>query len=177
MAANRAAARERARELLRLRGITAPATPIDRLVKGEGAVLQYVPLDDELSGMAFIKDGQPVVAVNALHHPNRQRFTMAHELGHLLLHRDYLAAGVHVDKEFKVSPERVLQRGALAASGVDAYEMEANAFASELLMPQEWLQNETHGSWDIDDGERLAALAKRFKVSPAAMQFRLMDLL
>jgi Zn-dependent peptidase ImmA (M78 family) len=174
---SRSEARGRAVELLASRSITAPATPVDRLIKAEGAILQYVPLDDELSGMAFIKEGQPVVAVNALHHPNRQRFTMAHELGHLLLHRDYLAAGVHVDKEFKVSPERVLQRGPLAASGVDEYEMQANAFASELLMPKDWLLNETHGSWDIDDSERLAALAKRFKVSTAAMQFRLMDLL
>lgn len=175
MAADTRGARRRARELIARYALAGPATPIDRLVKAEGALLQYVPLDDELSGMAFIKNGQPVVAVNALHHSNRQRFTMAHELAHLLLHRPHLETGVHVDKGFKVSPAAVLRRDSVAASGMDALEIEANAFASEILMPGEWVRRELQGGWDIDDTERLTALAKRFKVSVAAMQFRLMD--
>lgn len=177
MAADTRMARKRARELIQHYALNGPATPVDRIVKAEGALLQYVPLDDELSGMAFIKAEQPVVAVNALHHPNRQRFTIAHELAHLVLHRDHLAAGVHVDKSFRVSPDAVLRRDAVAASGIDALEIEANAFASELLMPRDWVERELRGGWDIDDGEKLALLAKRFKVSAAAMQFRLMDLL
>ena len=33
---------------------------------------------------AFIRDGVRIIGVNALHHPNRQRFSIAHELCHLL---------------------------------------------------------------------------------------------
>lgn len=177
MAADREHARRQARELLERREIVRPATPIERLVKMEGAVLQYVPLDDELSGMAFVKGGQPIIVVNALHPPNRQRFTTAHELGHITLHLDYISSGVHVDKEFRVSPETVLKRDVLASSGRDWREIEANAFASELLMPRDWVLAEIQGGLDIDDDEKLAMLARRFKVSQAAMQFRLMDLL
>jgi Zn-dependent peptidase ImmA (M78 family) len=170
-------ARERARTLLRQAKLTSPPTPIDRLVRTAGALLQYIPLDDELSGMAFEKAGQAVVAVNALHHPNRQRFTIAHELGHIVMHRDHIADQVHVDKEFRVRPDAVLRRDVLAATGTDALEIEANAFASELLMPREWLERELSGGWDIDEGEKIEGLARRFKVSVSAMQFRLLDLL
>lgn len=175
MTADTPGARNKACELLAENKLVAPATPVDRLVRSK-AILQFVPLDDELSGMAFEKDGQAVVAVNALHHPNRQRFTMAHELAHIILHRDHISHQVHVDKEFRVRPDVVLRRDALAATGIDALEIEANAFASELLMPRKWLEAELQGGWDIDD-EKIGSLARKFKVSVAAMQFRLLDLL
>lgn len=170
-------ARDAAQALLEKHKVASPPTPVDRLVRAEGAMLQFAPLDDALSGMAFVKDNQAVVVVNTLHHPNRQRFTIAHELGHILLHRDLLAREVHVDKTFNVKPAAVLRRDAVAASGTDYREIEANAFASELLMPRTWLEREIQGGWDIDDDEKIASLARRFKVSIAAMQFRLMDLL
>lgn len=176
MPADTRMARSRARDLLAKHALLAPAVPVDKLIKWEKAILQYVPLDEELSGMAFIKDGQAVVAVNALHHPNRQRFTMAHELAHICLHRALLTREVHVDTKFPMQPEVVRKRDALAASGTDDVEIEANAFASELLMPQEWVGREISGGWDIDDEEKLRSLARKFKVSLAAMQFRLLDL-
>jgi Zn-dependent peptidase ImmA (M78 family) len=102
---------------------------------------------------------------------------MAHELAHILLHWDLLTREVHVDKTFNVKPSAVLRRDAVAASGTDYREIEANAFASELLMPREWLEREIQGGRDIDDDEKIASLARRFRVSIAAMQFRLMDLI
>jgi Zn-dependent peptidase ImmA (M78 family) len=170
------AARRRAQLLLLRHGISAAPVPVERLVKAEGAMLQYAPLDDELSGMAFEKGGVAVIAVNALHHPNRQRFTIAHELAHVLLHREVISGQVHVDKEFRVRPDLVLNRDQLAASGTDPREMEANAFASELLMPKDWVQREIEDGWNIDDDEKIASLARKFRVSVAAMQFRLVDL-
>ena len=82
------AARERARELLAEFKVQSAPVPIERIVRGVGAVIEFGPLDGELSGMAFIKDGRPIIGVNALHAPNRQRFTIAHELGHILLHEE-----------------------------------------------------------------------------------------
>ena len=50
---------------------------MERIIKARNIVLQYAPLDQELSGMAYIKDGVGIIGVNALHHPNRQRFSAA----------------------------------------------------------------------------------------------------
>lgn len=120
--------------------------------------------------MALVKDGVSVIGVNALHHPNRQRFTMAHELGHHVLHADRIQDSAHVDKGFSV-----LMRDGVTSKGTDRVEIEANAFASELLIPTARLASAVNlSSFDLDDVEHLQALAKRFKVSVSAMQYRLL---
>src|SRR6185312_11744791 len=100
------------------------------IIKARGIVLQYAPLDEDLSGMAYVKDGVGIIGLNALHHPNRQRFSAAHELAHHELHADILSRAVHVDKGFQV-----LLRDDVSSLGIEPREIEANAFASELLMP------------------------------------------
>lgn len=165
-AAQRADARERARALLHRAGVTAPPVPVERVAKLLGVSIRYAPLEDELSGMAFVKGEAKVVAVNALHHPNRQRFTIAHELGHHVLHADRLASGVHVDRV-------IMRRDQISSQGSEDFEIQANVFASELLMPRDLIASETGASLDLNDEVALAALARRFKVSPAALQFRL----
>ena len=106
--------------------------------------------------MAYIRNGVGIIGVNALHHPNRQRFTAAHELAHHELHPDEIRNEVHVDEVF-----RVLRRDDVAAQGVDWREIEANAFAAELLMPRSLLQEliDPEGL-DLDDEDKLVALAQ-----------------
>ena len=67
----------RAKELLEKCGFHKIPIPVERIAKSLGAQVRYSPLDEELSGMVFIKDGIPIIGVNSLHHPNRQRFTIA----------------------------------------------------------------------------------------------------
>jgi Zn-dependent peptidase ImmA (M78 family) len=55
--------------------------PVDRIAKGLGAQLRFSPLDEELSGMIYISDGTPIIGINSLHHPNRQRFSIGYEIG------------------------------------------------------------------------------------------------
>ena len=162
----------RAREILDESQVKAPPVPVERIARKLSAQLRFSPLDNELSGMVFVKDGIAIIGINALHHPNRQRFTLAHECGHLLLHRDRITREVHVDKTFPM-----LMRDAASAASVDAMEIEANLFAAELLMP-EFLLTEDLGdaSFDIDDDAEVSALARRFRVSLSAMQFRLGNL-
>lgn len=163
---------ERAQALLEEQGVTSAPVPVERLAKALGAQLRFSPLDDELSGMIYVKDGTPIVGVNALHHPNRQRFTIAHELGHLQLHRPEITKEIHVDKGFPM-----LMRNAVSATGVNEMEIEANFFAAEILMPETFLAASLDDEpFDIDDDGAVSALAKQYKVSTAAMRFRLGNL-
>jgi Zn-dependent peptidase ImmA (M78 family) len=160
---------EQARELLKKLEINKAPVPVDKIAKSLGANLRFQPLDDELSGMVFIKDGIPIIGVNALHHPNRQRFTIAHEIGHLQLHREIISKTVHVDKEFPV-----LMRDQKASSGLDKFEVEANHFAAELLMPKFLIDAEIAGGLaDIDADIPWDELARKFRVSRQALEYRI----
>jgi len=156
-------------EILQEFQITSPSVPIEKIAKKMGAKVRFSPLDDELSGMIFIKEGTPIIGVNSFHAPNRQRFTIAHELGHYALGHSGLSEEVHIDK--------ILMRGSIAASGTDEIEIEANRFAAEILMPLKFVQDELDGKvFDIDDEKAIQDLAKLFKVSTAVVQIRLSNL-
>lgn len=167
MAADRAKAVREARKLLETAAVRMPPVPVERIARSLSVRVQYVPFDGDLSGMAHIKNGVPIIGVNALHHPNRQRFTIAHELGHIQLHRRLIETEVHLD-------QGSLRRDALAAAGIDPTEIEANSFAAELLMPEALLHAVLDGrTVDLEDDEAIGGLARKFKVSEAAMRFRL----
>jgi Zn-dependent peptidase ImmA (M78 family) len=169
MSADIARARTAARRVLSEFGVKSAPVPVDRIIKSRGIVLEYAPLDEDLSGMAYIKDGVGIIGLNALHHPNRQRFSAAHELAHHELHADILGRAVHVDKGFQV-----LLRDDVSSLGIEPREIEANAFASELLMPTDLIAGALgERGLDIEDDEGVEALAKKFRVSAAAMRNRL----
>jgi len=163
--ANSVAARERARSLVS--HVEIAPVPVERIIKGLGIRIEYAPLDGELSGLAYIRQGVSIIGVNSLHAASRQRFTLAHELAHIQLHRSELEAAVHVDKGS-------LRRDSISSEGIDPLEVEANAFASEFLMPQHMLETMLEGRIvDLEDDETIANLARRFRVSEAAMRYRL----
>lgn len=162
---------EEVEKLIQNNRVTGPPVPVERIARGL-TQLRFSPLDDELAGMVYVKDGTPIIGVNSLHHPNRQRFTIAHECGHFVLHRAKITREVHIDKAFPM-----LRRDSVSTAGIDEMEIEANLFAAELLMPKDFLMGALGalGSnlLDIDDDVAVKALAKRFRVSPSAMRFRL----
>lgn len=158
---------------LNIRGVP---VPVDRIAKSLGAMLRYSPLDEELSGMIYVKDGKPIIGVNALHHPNRQRFSIAHEIGHLVMHRDLITERVHVDKEFPVEL-RALKRDAVSALGTDIIEIEANRFGAALLVPQPFLEKELASRrFDIDDDGPIEELARQLRVSKQMLEYRIRNL-
>lgn len=141
--------------------------PLEQIARVAGIKIELAALSDELSGMSFIKDGVSAIILNSKHHPNRRRFTLAHELGHHFLHKSHLLNNVHVD-------EAVLNRNKASSYGTDPLELDANAFAAELLMPEEELIQYT--SVDLNDDDALQVLARRLKVSVTALTFRLTNL-
>lgn len=71
---------------------------------------------------------------NYMGRTNRSRFTFAHEVGHLIMHREQVAT-VNSTNEWK---RVILQAG----EGRDVYESQANDFAGCLLMPRDFVMQE-----------------------------------
>lgn len=156
---------------------TQPAIDVESISKQVGVNLHKEQLDDQVSGMLVVKANAKHIIVNKLHHPNRQRFTVAHELGHLILHHK---AG---DKVFLDTSLSVYKRA--GAPGHSTYshpestttpeqEREANLFAASLLMPRDVLCGyiDEQGI-DLDDEFDISRLASVFEVSEQAMYIRL----
>lgn len=161
-----AAAISKADDVIAASSVTATPVPVERVARRLGVQVRYAPFDGEISGMSYIKDGVSIIGVNNLHHPHRQRFTLAHELGHVLLHTDELERQVHLDRGS-------LYRDSLSSTGTNARERAANAFASELLMPSVLLEQAIDPRMDLEDDDAVGRLARKFRVSVAAMHFRL----
>lgn len=121
---------------------------------GLKVVLAALPL--KISGLIKPDDnGSFVIKVNRFESKERQRFTIAHEIAHFLIHRDQINAGV-VDS--------VLYRSKLSSR----VEAEANRLAADIIMPRDKiieLENETGITEPVQ-------LAQRFAVSREAMEIR-----
>lgn len=167
MAARFALARRRAVDLLRSGKVVEAPVPVELLARLVGATIRYEPFAGELSGMAQrLPSGASVIGVNSLHADTRRRFTIAHEIGHLLLHTD---EDFHIDEKFPVK-----LRDEVSSMAIDDHEMEANQFAAELLMPIQFLANDLKQMpVDIESDELIGKLALRYHVSLQAMTIRL----
>ena len=127
---------------------------IEYLSESRSITIELLPysLPDKVSGAHARKGRKHIITYNKNHHPRRQRFTIAHELGHLLLE--------HLDVQSK---EEDLVSG-------NPKETAANTFAAELLAPSEFLKK------DFEKGVRdVKALAARYQVSEEMMWWRIMD--
>ena len=120
------------------------------------------PLPPKISGMIGPKaDGVGYeIRVNKYEVPERQRFTLAHEIAHFLLHKSDIRAGV-VDS--------VMYRSALTSRK----EAEANRVAADIVMPMGAVRRELLALGGIPTEEVAKELALRFKVSLPAMRVRL----
>lgn len=121
---------------------------------------------DDLSGILVRDYHETFIGVNALHPKQRQRFTIAHELGHFLLHE--------VDRLFIDKKISIYYRHSRATDGNNEKETEANNFAGMLLIPTKFLEEDLKNEEiDILDEEIIKRLAKKYKVSEQAMSIRL----
>lgn len=138
-------------QLLGMFEVVAPPVPIDLLCAKLGVELQYVG-QPGWDGALTVEDGFAFIWIDDSVSRTRQRFTIAHELGHLFLH-----------------PDSVKFRDRITMLGIDPKEREANQFAAELLMP-EWMLA------TFMPGRTIEELAALFEVSPQAMGIRVQAL-
>ncbi|HEU5418941.1 MAG TPA: ImmA/IrrE family metallo-endopeptidase [Streptosporangiaceae bacterium] len=120
------------------------------------------PLSPGLDGLAASRPGFQLIMVSSSVSATRQRYTLAHELGHLLAGDGSRKSslGIQVDENIM---------GARSPA-----ETRANAFAAAFLMPAEALRAACGGQAEISQ-QLIADLLGRYRVSLDALAFRLHD--
>ncbi|MBK0869382.1 ImmA/IrrE family metallo-endopeptidase [Saccharopolyspora sp. HNM0986] len=115
-------------------------------------------LNGRFDGLAWIDDDARVIVVGTTEVPTRQRFTLAHELAHILAGDDQL----HVDED--------VMEWRRAVS-----ELRANSFAAHFLMPEAVIAGRLATDAPIDR-RAFAELVMHLAVSPDALAWRLHSL-
>jgi Zn-dependent peptidase ImmA (M78 family) len=162
------AAEKRAIAVLMDFNVSEAPVPVEEIARKLGAQITYESFEGDISGMLYRDQGRAVIGVNSRHAPTRQHFTVAHEIGHFLMHE---GQPVFIDRFVRVNWRD-------GESGRE--EVQANAFAAELLMPRDLMQTAIERALyrrrDVNPQELAGVLAKGFEVSAAAMQYRLINL-
>ncbi len=157
-------------DILRECGTVEPPIAVELVARQYGLQIRFQPLQSDLSGFLYHDEQHAVIGVNSSHPKVRQRFTIAHELGHFLLHQN---DALHVDRAVHAK-----FRSSLSKEGTDVDEIEANLFAAELLMPRILLAQdlEQTDAVDILDDQFFNQFAHRYNVSAQALLLRLINL-
>lgn len=109
--------------------LTVPVKP-EEIAEQFGLAVVRTPLENNVGGFILKKHGEAVrIYVNSNDSQERQRFTLAHEIGHYWLHRDDGGEFGYVE-----------YRGELSTRGTDPVERWANSFAAELIMPARYIR-------------------------------------
>ena len=119
----------------------------------------------EFSGILIRKENRSLMGINSTESSVRQRFTIAHELGHYFLHgkRDVFV-------EYRDNGEKVNKMRGLK-------ETQANIFAASILMPKDSLEKDFKKIVKTDaEDYHITFLAEKYDVSEKAMSFRLINL-
>lgn len=152
----------RAEQVLKKAAVKILPVPVEEIAGRYQIKISRAP-HDAFSGLLIRKDGHALIGVNSKEAPVRQRFTVAHELGHFFLHPEKDAFVDYRDNK----------KGAMRTPR----EKQANMFAAALLMPRTLLLKDCRAlSREGLAEDDIVALARRYQVSDEAMRFRLMNL-
>lgn len=154
-------------DLLTQHHISSAPVDVQVIAEKEGIAVLYGKMAPDMSGALYREQGRTAMAINDAHSAARRRFTIAHELGHHLLHP---GEDLHLDRVLAFRRSDTPR---------DRKEAEANEFAASLLMPEPFLRelvNEFELATLPDPMNRIALLASDFRVSQAAMTYRLINL-
>jgi Zn-dependent peptidase ImmA (M78 family) len=150
-----------------------PPVDVEKIARNQNIEIHIEDLKG-ISGLIYQDGNKVVIGVNKNDALTRQRFTIAHELGHYFLHTQN---SLHIDKGMTIK-----LRDHISSEAVDVDEIEANAFAAELLMPAKMLQEDFRHYPKTFEYEQesldgiIDDLAKKYKVSRQAITVRLSSL-
>jgi Zn-dependent peptidase ImmA (M78 family) len=154
----RAMARRVADDILLNSGFWDKNLPIDikAIIEKGGIIIEYKGENPNILGEIEIKDDQPIITIYESGNEARDRFTLAHELGHYVFH--------HVSK----NTDR-LHRVDSIGMQANNKEIQANSFAAEILVPLWGIEYVL----DMKKYNTIDELAELFGVSRQMMEFRL----
>lgn len=146
--------------------------PFEKIVsdKGDLRIVQANDFPDDVSGAVGYFSERQVYAifVNQNKPQTRQHFTIAHEIGHYCLHKDFIRDTIITDGDGVLDTTGFLFRP--DTSPKTRLEIEANNFAASLIMPEILVKNAWEKLRDVE------ACAEIFSVSVVAMSIRLTKL-
>ena len=145
--------RRAALSVLKECGITDP--PVDLVTVTRKYGLEYQEVDyfeEDVDAMIISFEGRVIAAVNANSSINRRRFSLAHELCHHLYHQDRSAL---LDQVSIDSAGDDYEQG-----GKDPFEIEADVFAGELLVPLPMLKKYFRSGYTILDVARIFSVSE-----------------
>ncbi|KAA6405516.1 hypothetical protein DPQ22_04210 [Candidatus Tokpelaia sp.] len=155
MTADFGKAQKKAAEILKEYRITKPPIDPEAIAEEMGVDVRYADFSPDISKkisgfIRFNRDSgnAPQIIVNKAVSPRRKIFTIAHELGHYLLHRDY----AEDDNRYQVMP-----RSNFYPEGKPPEEQEADCFAANLLVPEDMLRKYSAYA-SIETIEKLAGI-------------------
>lgn len=154
-------AKKKAAELLSEFRITEPPVDPERIAEGLGVDVVYADFKPEytsiISGfLELSKDKSARIVVNRAISPKRKTFTIAHELAHYILHKEYASGNKY----------QVMMRSNNHDAGKPDEEKEADAFAAALLAPKEFILK-------YKDIASLPEMSKIFVASEDMLKWRL----
>ncbi|MBF4982810.1 ImmA/IrrE family metallo-endopeptidase [Nonlabens mediterrranea] len=147
--------------------------PVDLPKLVQSLDIKMIPheFDDDVSGMLIIDDNQVTLGYNVRDGKERKRFTIAHELGHYVLHGN--------KNKLFLDKKSVYFRNNINSAN-KKQEIEANRFAAAILMPTELLVKHIEQKIDfydsLEEEEAIEKIAFEFKVSKISMTYRLVNL-
>lgn len=141
---------------------------IGQIARDLGVAIKVSSMGTGISGQISREDNQYVIRVNRNEARERQRFTIAHELAHYLLHRNIIDS----------SPEGITDTVLYRSGKPEQIEFEANRLAAEIVMPMSLVERELQASFGgVVTEATIESLASRFEVSKAAMEIKLSTLI
>ncbi len=144
------------------RHVCAIPVKLGAMARELGVSVKLSTLQPGISGHILYEDDGYIIRINRHEVRERQRYTLAHEIAHFLLHRD------EIDKPGGIE-DNVLYR-----SGVpEQKEYEANRMAADLVMPLGAVRKELDAMGPLTSEEAIDQMAEVFQVSRAAMEVRL----
>lgn len=132
---------------------------LPELAQALGVSVKASTLAPGISGEIRPLNGGFVIRINRHDPIKRQRFTVAHELAHFLLHREQIGSGIKDD---------VLYRSSLS----DRREHQANRLAADILMPEALLTEAYEAAEEKGVGDVPLYLSDLFGVSESAMRIK-----
>lgn len=141
---------------------SAPPIDVEAIAKALQISVTYEPTEPDLAGFLIAGNankGKTIIGINGALPKLRQRFSLAHMIGHFMMHN---TVPLRVDKTkdqglFDQSTDLVTE------------EVEANLFAIELLLPRDWLNSEIEGSLIDAEDATIHRLAKRYQVTASML--------